>query len=384
MDYIYMDDAATTKVDERVKESMDEYFSEKYGNPSSLHKMGREASKAIKRARERTASLIGADEDEIIFTSGGTEADNLAIKGTVMKKDEGHIITTKIEHSAVYKTCKYLEEQGYNVTYLDVDKDGLVDPTDFESAIRPDTIIASIMYANNEIGTIEPIKELVEIADEYDVLFHTDAVQAVGKIPIDVNRESIDILSLSAHKFHGPKGVGALYLDSDVTIEPIIHGGGHEGGLRSGTENVSGIVGLGKACEIAEKEMDDYIPRMLDLRYKLIEGIIDNIEKAHLNGHRDRRLPNNASFYLDAVEGESIVLHLDSNGIAASTGSACSTKELKPSRVLTSIGLDEQEAHCSLRLTISRYTTEEEIDKVIEVLPEVISNLREMSPLWEG
>jgi len=383
MDYIYLDDAATTRVDDRVKKAMDEYYDKKYGNPSSLHKMGKEASKALKDAREKTASLIGADSEEIIFTSGGTEADNLAIKGAVEENEGNHIITTEIEHAAVFNTCKYLEEKGYDVTYLGVDEDGLVDIEDFKDAIRDDTVIASIMYANNEIGSIEPIKELTEIADQNDVLFHTDAVQAVGKIPIDVKDEKIDMLSLSAHKLHGPKGVGALYLSNDVDIEPIIHGGGHENGYRSGTENVSGIVGLGKACEIADEEMDEYVPKMTRLRNKLIDNILDEVDEAYLNGHREKRLPNNANFYFKAAEGEAIVLHLDSKGIAASTGSACSSTSLKASRTLLAIGLDEQYAHCSLRLTLSRYTKREEVDKAIKEIPEVIENLRDMSPLWD-
>lgn len=383
MSYIYLDDASTTKVDDRVKKAMEEYYYKKYGNPSSLHKMGKEAKKAMKNARERTASLIGSDSYEIIFTSGGTEADNLAIKGAVKKNKGNHIITTEIEHAAVYNTCKYLEKNGYDVTYLDVDEDGIVDLDEFEDAIRDDTVIASIMYANNEIGTIEPIKELAEIAHEKDVIFHTDAVQAVGKIPIDVKEEKIDMLSLSAHKLHGPKGVGALYLSNEVDIESIIHGGGHENGYRSGTENVSGIVGLGKACEIAEDEMDEYVPRMTRLRDKLIDNILNEVDEAYLNGHRKKRLQNNANFYFVAAEGEAIVLHLDSRGIAASTGSACSSKSLKASRTLLATGLDEQYAHCSLRLTLSRYTEEEDINKAIKVVPEVIANLRDMSPLWD-
>lgn len=383
MDYIYLDDAATTKVDDRVKMAMDEYYDKKYGNPSSLHKMGKEAKKAMKDARERTANILNADSEEIIFTSGGTEADNLAIKGAIEKNEGNHIITTEIEHAAVYNTCKYLEKKGYDVTYLEVDEDGLVDVDEFEGAIRDDTVIASIMYANNEIGTVEPIKKLGEIADENDILFHTDAVQAVGKLTINVKEEKIDMLSLSAHKLHGPKGVGALYLSKDVDIEPIIHGGGHENGYRSGTENVSGIVGLGKACEIAENKMDEYVPKMTRLRDKLIDNILDEVDEAYLNGHREKRLPNNANFYFVAAEGEAIVLHLDSEGIAASTGSACSSKSLKASRTLLATGLDEQYAHCSLRLTLSRYTDEEEIDRAIEVVPEVIADLRDMSPLWD-
>lgn len=383
MDYIYLDDAATTRVDDRVKKIMDKYYMKKYGNPSSLHRMGKDARKAMGDARKNTASLIGADKDEIIFTSGGTEADNLAIKGAVEKNEGNHIITTEIEHAAVYNTCRYLEKKGYDVTYLGVDEDGLVNLDEFKDAIREDTVIASIMYANNEIGTVEPIEELAEIADKNDVLFHTDAVQAVGKLPIDVKEEKIDMLSLSAHKLHGPKGVGALYLSKDVDIEPIMHGGGHENGYRSGTENVSGIVGLGKACEIAEDEMDEYVPRMIRLRDKLIDNILEEGEEVYLNGHREKRLPNNANFYFVAAEGEAIVLHLDSRGIATSTGSACSSKSLKASRTLLATGLDEQYAHCSLRLTLSRYTEEKEIDKTIEVVPEVIANLRDMSPLWD-
>ncbi len=385
MSYIYLDEAATTRVDERVKEAMDIFFTDKYGNPSSLHKKGREAGEAMEEARKRTADLIGADKEEIIFTSGGTEADNLAIEGALRHLDDekDHIITTQIEHPAVFNTCRYLEGNGYEVTYLPVDEEGLVDPQDFECAIKESTALASIMYANNEIGTVEPIEELAAIARKKDVLFHTDAVQAVGKIPLDVKEEKIDLLSLSAHKLHGPKGVGALYKDKDVEIEPLQHGGGHEEGLRSGTENVPGIVGLGKACEIAQEEMDDYLPKMEELRNELVGGVLESIPASYLNGHYEKRLPHNANFYFEGIEGEAIVLKLDTKGIAASTGSACSSQDIEGSRILVAIG-NEKHANSSLRLTLSRYTEEEEINEVLDVLPDMIKKLREMSPLWEG
>lgn len=382
MSYTYLDDAATTRVDPRVKEKINTFFTEKYGNPSSLHSMGREASAGVKEARRQTAELIGADKDEIIFTSGGTESDNLAIKGCVEEGD--HIITTKIEHPAVYNTCRYLEGEGCEVTYLPVNGDGTVDKGDLKSAIKDETVLASVMYANNEIGTIQPISDLAEIAHENDILFHTDAVQAVGKVPIDVKKEMIDLLSLSGHKYHGPKGVGALYIANDVEMDPILHGGGHEMNYRSGTENVPGIVGLGEASRIAREDMDENVKKMKELRDKLIDGILSNIEESYLNGHREKRLPNNANFYFKAVEGEALVLHLDSRGIGASTGSACSSTELEASRVLLALGLKEENAHGSLRLTLGKYNSEEDIDKALEAIPEVVEKLREMSPLWEG
>ncbi len=383
MEYIYLDNAATTKVDHRVNKAIEDYLEDCYGNPSSLHKMGRESSAVVAEARTQVAELIGAKEREIIFTAGGTEADNLAIKGIVRKNKGKHIITSSIEHPAVYNTCKYLERHGYEVTYLPVDKDGLITPEDFEETIRKDTVLASIIYANNEIGTIEPIKELSEIAREKDVIFHTDAVQTVGKLNIDVEKTGIDLLSLSGHKIHASKGVGALYVADGIKLEPMVHGGGHEKGLRSGTENVTCIIGLGIACEIERTEMKDHIPVMKTMRDRLIDGIMENVEKVKLNGHPTKRLPNNANFSFEAVEGESLVLQLDARGIGTSTGSACSSKKLEPSSTLMAIGRGEVEAHSSLRLTLSRFNTMEEIDKTLETILDVVSNLRKMSPLWE-
>jgi len=378
MSYIYLDDAATTRVDERVKEVMNKFLSDKFGNPSSPHKKGKEVKKHLKKARKETANLINAHRDEIIFTSGGTESDNLAIKGAIRENEGNHLITTKIEHPAVYETCKFLEKNGYEVTFLDVDEDGFVNVDEFQSAIKEDTVLASIMYANNEIGTIEPIKEIGEIANDNDIILHTDAVQAIGKVPIDVKNENIDLLSLSGHKFHGPKGVGALYASSEINIQPIIHGGGHEDGLRSGTENIPGIMGLKKACEIAQKEMKNDIEKMEKYRDELIGEILDKTEKSYLNGPKEDRLPNNANFTFEGVDGDALVLQLDSHGIASSTGSACSTKEVKPSRVLLSLGLNEEQAFSSLRLTLSKFTEEKEIEKTTEIVPEVVSSLRGM------
>ncbi len=383
MEYIYLDNAASTKVDPRVKRVVDDFLSECYGNPSSLHKMGRDSAHAVDEARVKVAALIGAKEEEMLFTSGGTESDNLAIKGVIEKNEGDHIITTAIEHPAIFNTCKYLEKHGYEVTYLPVDEFGMIDPADFENEIREDTVLASVIYASNEIGTIEPVEELARISHDHDVIFHTDAVQAVGKMDIDVHKRGIDLLSLSGHKIHAPKGVGALYVSKDVKLAPILHGGGHERGLRSGTENVPSIIGLGKACELLRTEMAGDISHMKGLRDRLISDITENIEKVKLNGHPTKRLPNNANFSFDAVEGESLVLHLDGKGIAASTGSACSSTELKPSRTLMATGCGEVEAHSSVRLTLSKFNTVEEIDRTLEIIPEIVNNLRMMSPLWE-
>lgn len=379
---VYLDHAATTPVDEEVLEEMLPYFTKKYGNASSLHSFGREARDAIERSRERVAELIGAESEEIIFTAGGTESDNIAIKGIAFRKGKGHIITSQIEHPAVMATCQHLEKKGFDVTYLPVDKYGMVSPEDVENAIRDDTILITIMHANNEIGTVEPIEEIAKIARENEIVFHTDAVQSVGKIPVNVKRIGMDMLSISAHKIYGPKGVGALYIKKGTKIEAIIHGGGHEKGLRPSTENVPGIVGLGKACELAEKRMEEDMKRMQRLRDRLIKGVLE-IEESYLNGHPEKRLPNNAHFRFAAVEGESLILSLDDKGIAGSTGSACSSKKLKPSHVLMAIGLNEVQAHGSLRLTLGRENTEEEIDYVIEVLPPILEKLRAMSPLWK-
>jgi len=380
---IYLDNAATTPVDREVIEEMLPYFTQKYGNASSLHSFGREARDAIERSRERVAELIGAKSEEIIFTAGGTESDNIAIKGIAFRKGKGHIITSQIEHPAVMATCQHLERKGFDVTYLPVDRYGMVNPEDVENAIRDDTILLTIMHANNEIGTIEPIEQIARIAKERGIPFHTDAVQSVGKIPVDVSKLDVDMLSISSHKIYGPKGVGALFIKEGLSLEPVMHGGGHEKGLRPSTENVPGIVGLGKACELAESRMEEDMKNMIRLRNKLIEGVLE-IEESYLNGHPEKRLPNNAHFRFEAVEGESLLLSLDDKGIAGSTGSACSSKKLKPSHVLLAIGLNEVQAHGSLRLTLGRENTEEEIDYVIETLPEIVEKLRAMSPLWKG
>ena len=379
---IYMDNAATTRVDDEVVKAMLPYFTGKYGNASSLHSFGTEARDAIEKSREMVASLIGAEREEIIFTAGGTESDNIAIKGTAFREGKGHIITCQIEHPAVMNTCRYLEKKGFDVTYLPVDEYGLVNPGDVEDAIREDTILITIMHANNEIGTIEPVDEISRIARGRGVVFHTDAVQTVGKIPVDVKKMGVDMLSLSSHKIYGPKGVGALYIKKGTKVEPIIHGGGHERGLRPSTENVPGIVGLGKACEIAGKRMESDVRRLTDMRDRLIKGVLE-IEESYLNGHPEKRLPNNAHFRFTAVEGESLLLSLDDKGVAASTGSACSSKELKPSHVLLAIGLNEVQAHGSLRLTLGRKNTREEVDYVVGILPEIVKKLRDMSPLWK-
>ncbi|OFV67122.1 MAG: cysteine desulfurase NifS [Candidatus Syntrophoarchaeum caldarius] len=379
---IYLDNAATSCVDPDVVEAMLPYFTKKYGNASSLHQFGREAKSAMEDARSKVADLIGADPREVIFTAGGTESDNLAIKGIAYRKGSGHIITSAIEHPAVLETCRALEKQGFDLTYIGVDRYGRVNPQDVEDAIRNDTILITIMHANNEIGTIQPIEKISEIAGDKGIPFHTDAVQSVGKIPIDLETMKADILSISSHKIHGPKGVGALFIRKGTLIAPIIHGGGHEKGLRSSTENIPGIVGFGKACQIALERMSRDIPYMSGLRDRLIKGVLEGIEAAYLNGHPVDRLCNNAHFRFTAIEGESLLMSLDLEGIAASTGSACSSKKLAASHVLMAIGLDEVAAHGSLRLTLSRFNTREEVDYFLEVLPRAVERLREISPLW--
>ncbi|MCD6215954.1 MAG: cysteine desulfurase NifS [Candidatus Aenigmarchaeota archaeon] len=382
MKKIYLDYAATTPVDKRVLEEMKPYFSEKYGNASSLHSLGTEAKRALEEAREKVASVIKANPKEIIFTSSGTESNNTALKGVAFaNRDKGkHIITTPIEHDCVLNSARWLKKQGFDVDFIPVDKYGLVDLEKLEELIRKDTILISVMHANNEIGTIEPIKEIGKIAKEHDVYFHTDAAQSYGKIDIDVKKMNIDLITANAHKIYGPKGVGALFIREGVKIDPLLHGGGHEFGLRSSTENVAGIVGFGKAAEIAKKEMRGESERLIKLRNTLIENIL-KIDDCWLNGHPDKRLPNNANFSFRFIEGESLVMYLDMQGICASTGSACSSKSLEPSHVLTAIGLKPEEAHGSLRLTTGRFTTKEDIDYVIEVLPNVVKNLRKLSPL---
>ncbi|HEC76547.1 MAG TPA: cysteine desulfurase NifS [Thermoplasmatales archaeon] len=378
---IYFDHSATTPVDEEVVEAMLEYFGKKFGNASSLHSFGREAKSALEESREKVAKIINADANEIIFTGSGTESDNMAIKGIAFKNGSGHIITSRIEHPAVLETCRYLEKKGFDVTYIPVDKYGMVDVEKVENEIRDNTILISIMHANNEIGTIEPIEEIGKIARKNNIIFHTDAVQSVGKIDIDVKKMNIDMLSISSHKIYGPKGVGALYIRRGIKIEAILHGGGHEYGLRSSTENITGIVGFAKACEIAEKRMKDDAIKLRKMRDRIIKKTLE-IEESYLTGHPEKRLPNNASFYFKGIEGESMVLMLDAKGIAVSTGSACSSKKLQPSHVLLATGIKPEDAHGSLRVTLGRKNSEEEVDYFLEVLPEIIEKLREISPMW--
>ena len=372
-----MDDAATTPVAPEVLEAMNPYFSEKFGNSASLHYFGREAENALEDARRYIAKFFGVKPEEIFFTSGGTEADNLALKGIASAFGKGHIITSQIEHHAILHTAKWLENHGFDVTYLPVDKYGFVNPEDVEKTIRKDTILVSIMHANNEIGTIEPIEEIGKICRKYGVYFHTDAVQTVGKIPIPT--KNIDLLSSSAHKLYGPKGVGLLYIKNGVKIEPIQHGGGHERGMRSGTENVAGIVGFAKAIELAKKHMDKEAKRLSALRDELIKETL-KIGDSWLNGHPTKRLPGNAHFGFKFIEGEALILLLDEMGIAASTGSACSSKSLKPSHVLTAIGLKPEEAHGSLRLTLGKDNNEEDIKYAADAIQDVVEKLRKISP----
>ncbi|MBU5574916.1 MAG: cysteine desulfurase NifS [Candidatus Aenigmatarchaeota archaeon] len=381
MKRIYLDNAATTKVDPRVLNLMKKFFTDKYGNPNSLHSFGIEAREAIEISREKIANLINANSNEIIFTSGGTESNNLAIKGIAFaNKSKGkHIIVSSIEHHCVLETVHWLEKNGFKISFLDVDKYGVVNIEKLKSLIRRDTILVSIMHANNEIGTIEPIKEIGEICKDYNILFHTDAVQSFGKIEIDVKKYNIDLLSASSHKIHGPKGVGCLYIKEGTKIEPILHGGGQEFGIRSGTENVPGIVGFGKAAEICKKEMKNEKRRIEKMRDKLINNIL-NIENTRLNGHPKIRLPNNVNCSFEFIEGEALIGILNEFGIAASTGSACSSRSLKPSHVLLAIGLSPEIAHGSLRLTLGRFNTEKEIDYVIKKIPEAVEKLRNLSP----
>lgn len=383
---IYMDHAATTYTSKEVLNEMLPFFTEYFGNPSSVHQFGREVKKSIDVARARVAKAIGALPEEIYFTAGGSEADNLAIKGVAYaNKNKGnHIITSKIEHPAVIQTCEQLEKEGFEVTYLEVDQFGLVNPEDVRKAIKDNTILVSIMYANNEIGTIQPITEIAAIVKEKGVYFHTDAVQAIGSIRIDVKEQKIDMLSLSGHKFYGPKGVGALYIKKGVKLISIIHGGSQERKRRAGTENVPGIIGLGKAIELAYEHFDQHNARIMKLRDKLIKGIMDKVPYTRLNGHPTQRLSNNTNFCFEFIEGESLLLNLDIKGIAGSSGSACSSGSLEPSHVLLAIGLPHEIAHGSLRLSLGEVNTEEDVDYVLEVLPEIVDRLRQMSPLYEN
>jgi len=378
---VYMDHGATTAVDPEVKKEMMKFFSDEFGNASQMYEYGRNAAMAVQEARERVAKLIGAEQErEIVFNSGGTEADNTALKGIMLAKrnKKKHMITSVIEHPAILRTAEFLETKGIKVTYLPVDNFGLISLEDLKKEISSETALVSIMHANNEIGTIEPVKEIGEIAHDAGALFHTDAVQTVGKIPVDVNKLNIDLLSLSSHKLYGPKGVGALYKKQGIRLEPLMHGGGHEKGYRSGTENVSGIVGLGKATEIAQKELLKEKKKLTKMRDRIIDNML-KVEDTVLNGHRTKRLPHNANISFKYVEGEALILRLDAKGIYGSTGSACSTKKLEASHVLLAIGLRHEVAHGSLRLTLGRWTTDKEVDYVIKEVPLVIKELREMS-----
>lgn len=382
---IYMDNAATTPLKREVLDAMMPYLTEEYGNASSIYATGRDAKRALDEARQTVADALGAKANEIYFTSCGSEADNWAIQGVAYaNKNRGrHIISSQIEHHAVLHTLQYLEKQGFEVTYLPVDEYGLVRIDDLRDAIRPDTILITIMYANNEIGTIEPISELAQIAREHKIPFHTDAVQAVGHVPINVKELGVDLLSLSAHKLYGPKGVGALYIKNGVKLDNFLHGGAQERGRRAGTENVAGIVGLAKAIELATADIDGNMARLTALRDKLISGIQAQIPYCRLNGHPAKRLCNNVNFSFEFIEGESLLLMLDMKGVAASSGSACTSGSLDPSHVLLAIGLKHEIAHGSLRLSIGDFTTEEDIDYVLEVLGPIVQRLRDMSPLYE-
>ncbi|MEG0238180.1 MAG: cysteine desulfurase NifS [Clostridium sp.] len=384
MKSVYMDYSATTYVKPEVLEEMLPYFTNKFGNPSSFYGLSRETKMAVDKARGQVAKALNADLNEIYFTGGGSEADNWAIKGiaSAYKNKGNHIITTKIEHHAVLHTCQYLEKQGFEVTYLDVDEEGFVSVEDFKNAITNKTILASIMFANNEIGTLEPIKEIGAICRERKILFHTDAVQAIGNVEIDVKDMNIDLLSIAGHKVYGPKGIGALYIRKGIRIHNLIHGGGQERNRRAGTENIASIVGFGKAIEMATDNLEEHAKKMTVLRDRLIEGLL-KVPYTRLNGPRgDKRLPGNVNVSFEFIEGESILLSLDFEGVCASSGSACTSGSLDPSHVLLAIGLPHEEAHGSLRLTLGDGSTEEDVDYVLEVVPPIIERLRKMSPLW--
>jgi cysteine desulfurase len=383
MKRIYMDHSATTPVAPEVLQAMLPYLSDKFGNASSLHSFGQEAKEALEESREKVAKLLAANPEEIIFTSGGTESDNLALKGIARRnKDKGkHIITTSVEHPAILETCKKLEKEGFAVTYLPVTSEGLVELAALEAAIRPDTILISVMHANNEVGTIQPLEEIGQLAAERDIYLHTDAVQSVGKIPTDVNALGVDLLSLSAHKLYGPKGVGALYIRKGTRLENIMQGGGHERGLRSGTENVAGIVGLAKAAELCSESMASEGQRLTQLRDRLAGLVLEKVKDAWINGTMKRRLPGSLNFGFSYVEGESLLLFLDSKGIAVSTGSACSSHKLQPSHVLLSLGLRPEKCHGSLRITMGRSNTTDEVDYVAQCIAEAVERFRSISAL---
>lgn len=383
--FIYADNAATTQVSEEVLNSMLPYFRTEYGNASSIYKLGRDAQRAIELSREKVAKAIGADPAEIYFTSCGSESDNWAIRGVCEKlaaKGKKHIITSVFEHHAVLHTCKDMEKRGYEVTYVPVSDKGFVDPEDIKNAIREDTALVTIMYANNEIGTIQPIEEIAAVCKEKGVIFHTDAVQAVGHVEIDVHKQGIDLLSLSGHKIHAQKGIGALYIRKGIVLPNFIHGGAQERNKRAGTENVPAIVGLGTAMEIACSDIQKKAEIITARRNRLIDGIL-KLSHTRLNGDRDKRLPGNLNISIEGVEGESLLLMLDMNGICASSGSACTSGSLDPSHVLLALGLKHEVAHGSLRLSIDESISDEDVDYILEVIPKVVNRLREMSPLWE-
>ncbi len=383
---IYLDHAATTYVKPEVFDAMKPYFCEHFGNASSIYSIGRDSKKAVEEAREKVAKALGAQAREIYFTGSGSEADNWALKGIAAAyKNKGkHIITSAIEHPAIMNSCKYLEGEGFEVTYLPVDGDGLVSLEQLKNAIKENTILISIMFANNEIGTIQPIQEIGAFAHEKGILFHTDAVQAVGNIPIDVEKMNIDLLSLSGHKFYGPKGIGALYIRKGVKISSLIHGGQQERGKRASTENIPSIVGLGKAIELATKNLEEYNKKLISLREKTIEGLMAKIPYIRLNGHRTQRLPGNVNISFQFIEGESLLLMLDMKGVCGSSGSACSSGSLDPSHVLLAIGLPHEIAHGSLRLSFGDENTEEDVDYILEEIPKIVTRLRDMSPLYEA
>lgn len=382
---VYLDHAATTPVRQEVAEAVLRFMVSEYGNAASIHSLGRRAREAIENARGQVARLMGASPDEVIFLSGGTEADNMAIRGAVLadRRDRKHVVTTKVEHHAVLHTCEALEREGLaEVTYLPVDGTGMVSPEDVAAAIRPETVLVSVMFANNEVGTIQPVAEIGRVCRERGVLFHTDAVQAYGAIPIDVDELNIDLMSVSAHKIYGPKGIGALYVRRGTRIRPLIHGGSQERSRRAGTSNVPGAVGLGMAAQLAEKEMDARRRHLETLRDLLIRGILERVDFCRLNGHPTIRLPNNVNVSFEFVEGESILLSLDMKGIAASSGSACTSGSLEPSHVLVAMGVPPEVAHGSVRMTLGTGNTREDVDYVLEVLPPIIERLRSMSPLY--
>lgn len=380
MKKIYLDYASSTPIDPRVLEVMDHHMKENFGNPMSLHSFGQESKIALEESREKVASLINSKPEEIIFTGSATESNNLALKGVSSANKKKHIITSKIEHPCVLESLNWLKKQGYKTTFLPVNKEGFVDPQNVRESITEETFLVSVIHANNEMGAIQPIKEIGEICRENNVYFHTDAAQSMGKIPIDVEKMNIDLLTGSSHKMYGPKGAACLYIKKNVNIKPILHGGGQEKGLRSSTSNVPSIVGFGESCKICKKEMNKDEKKQTKLREELIEGILNKVENSHLIGPKENRLPNNVNVRFDFIEGESVVIKLDLLGIACSTGSACSSQKLEPSHVLLSLGLEPHQAHGSLRISLGRLTKKEEIDYLIKILPGIIKKLREISP----